>query len=177
MKTRNEILTSVLNKMPDVFSTNDFCIRLRDEGFPEKEINDHVHLRFINKHCQNVLDSKRIYIKTKGNDNAAKEYKDQLTEIADVALDMMRDSFTVHEIIKEMRDLGMPERCFKNNYYFVFLKGKTKRIGRYSFQKITSQDYSPVQIIKEELNESECINYLKGLGYKIMRSVTNYEEV
>ena len=131
MKTRNEILTSVLNKMPDVFSTNDFCIRLRDEGFAEKDINDHVHLKFINKHCQNVLDSKRIYIKTKGNDNAAKEYKEQLTEIADVALDMMRDSFTVHEIIKEMKsDSDFDDKLILSlNYLYRY--GFVKKIKKH----------------------------------------------
>jgi hypothetical protein len=174
--TKNEILNKVFNELPEVFSTNEFCQRLKQSGFSDLEIKQGYHLRLISKMCEPMKQFKRVYIKKNGVENVAKKYDEKLRWFIDEALDLMTDTFTSAAFVRELRNLGMNQKHFKNSYYVQFMNGKAKQVNSHNWVKVKEEPIV-VKVKQQELNESDCINYLKKLGYKILRSTVNYEEI
>lgn len=188
MKTKNEILNEVFNEMPETFSGNQFLKKIRTLSDVKLNINANFYLPFLKSKCKTLPDFPRIYIKKQHGVDVVKRYLENNELALNLALESVPNEFSIYEFCNRLRDFSYDDRKIHNASYLAFLGSRCTNIGSRTWLKNTiKSDNTKLSINaaiaanelhkQPELNESDCINYLKGLGYKIMRSVTNYEEV
>ena len=88
-------------------------------------------------------------------------------------LDVMPDYFTSNMFVNKLRKLGVPKNIIQGQNHVGFLMTQCERVTNRTWQKINQETLEP----SDEVLEQNCIEFLKLRGYKIMRQVSQYEEV
>jgi hypothetical protein len=172
-------MNRALEKMPPVFTSYDFGKELRDMGVPPEHTVWAVS-RFLIKRCDRI--SKMTWGKINVPKNVAVG-SDVLTR----ALAKMPVTFSSTDFINECVDMGFPyDVLSRTNMVAPFLKDNTHRVSKRIWSKGPLAHLSPVKEVVEPrktevapkaMSETECVDFLKARGYKIMKPVSDWVEL
>ena len=99
----------------------------------------------------------------------------QLTNKFEEALNSMPGTFTSEKFVNKLREMGVPI------YSEEITQGRSQRLIKNFLLprciRKTSRSWEKHNITSSELNEEQAINFLKSLGYKIIKQTITYEEV
>lgn len=105
-------------------------------------------------------------------------------EIFNQILKEMPNEFTTNMFVKSMRQKNISESIIKNQRHIPFLTSKCERFTRNTFGKKYQRDLlfessteSKIEYKKNNMDEKDAIEFLKSKGYKILKPITEYQEL
>lgn len=186
MRTEHKkIIDDAFEKMDTMFTTIVFNNECRDKGMASHALDNAYVKRFLNKNAQRIARSrwvKRNAVEAPKSDMPRQKH-DYLIDAAsgqfgyyESALNMMGNEFSSVDIAKVARELGADPYWTQQGAIGVWLETNPNvaRVGKASWARI-GQDKT--QTVTKRCNESEAIDYLKSLGYRIMKPTTQWEEL
>ena len=102
-----------------------------------------------------------------------KEYKNILIN----SLANMPDEFTSEQFTTICRKYGMSKYTTASGYCGDFLHKNCVQLSKRRWKKLFRDTIKSNNNSFADLNEQKCIDYLKNLGYKIYKPITEYKEI
>jgi hypothetical protein len=203
----DEQYKSVLNKMPQSFSTFEINKAAKEFGVPNDAITNGYSHRFLSRYASRTGTSTWM----KRNEQQKQKKVDQrysksfdLTndnEIYEKVFDLMPARFTSFQFASKARELGASESPIRWGFIGVWLHSNTK-VGRITLfkwyklddvaldapifnehpQEVATQ--KPTELIESTpitlssmITEQQAVGLLKSLGYRLMKPTTQWEEL
>jgi hypothetical protein len=92
-----------------------------------------------------------------------------------IVLEEMPKVFSTNQFIDQLRKIGVAERIIYNSNHIDFIQQNCIKLSKRTYQKKSNMQYQENDNLKQRI--LDAINLLKSHGYKILKPITQYEEL